>query len=219
MLDEIEQAHFNMVEQQVKPTALNNERVLSALEKIKRTDFVPAQYQAVAYADTCLPIGYEQVILSPIIQSHLLQALQLMGHETVLEIGTGSGYLTALLATLALQVKTVEYTAELSAQAKKNCADYDLHNITFCVGDGSVDWPLEQPVDVIVLTASLTAMPMSYLKRLSDNGRLIALIGDGQLTQMQLWTRDKQQQWQSVSLLETVVPPMIVAQSPPQFEF
>jgi len=219
MVQHQDNAHFNMLEQQVRPSEVLDQRVLAVLKQIKRTDFVDETLSGIAYADTGLPIGYGQTMLPPILQGRMLQALDIQKHETVLEVGTGSGYLTALLAILAQQVTTVDIVPELSALAEQNIQKYGFNNVVFCTGDASKGWPLFDRVDVIVLTAAFVTVPDDYLQSLTVGGRLLAVVGQGQNMSVQLIRRLTEREWHTDTVLETVIPAVINAEPKPEFEF
>ncbi len=214
-----EKAHFNMLEQQIRPTDVTDARLLAALKQIRRTDFVDDDFKGLAYADTCLPIGYGQMMLPPILQSNMLQALAIKADETVFEIGTGTGYFTALLAVLAKHVTTVDIIPELSAIARQQLAVAGLDNVTYCVGDASQDWALDDRVDVIVSTAALVDVPEAYLMRLNVGGRLMAVVGEDQVMEVRLIERTGEREWQTHDIMETYIPAMVNAEPKAAFEF
>jgi len=212
-------AHFNMLEQQVRPSEVLDQRVLSVLNQIKRTDFVDETLFGIAYADSALPIGYGQTMLPPILQGRMLQALDIQADDKVLEVGTGSGYFTALLSILAQHVTTVEIVPELSALAKQNIQKYGFDNVTYCIGDASKGWSLSERVDVIVLTAAFVTVPDDYLQSLTVGGRLLAVVGQGQNMSVQLIQRLAEKDWHTDTVLETVIPAVINAEPKAEFEF
>jgi len=217
MAQSISKSHFNMVEQQVRPSNVLDQRVLEALSTIPRADFVNEDLSLLAYADAELPIGYNQTMLSPVLEGRLLQALNIQADEQVLEIGTGTGYFTALLAHLAQHVSSVELIPELAEQAKKNLAGID--NIELCVGDASQGWELPSRMDVIIATAAFTTIPDEYKQSLQVGGRLLAIEGAGSAMSVQLIERISEREWLTNTVFETVVPPMINAEPKPEFEF
>lgn len=212
-------AHFNMLEQQVRPSEVLDHKVLAVLKQVKRADFVDESLSGIAYADTELAMGYGQTMLSPILQGRMLQALDIQENERVLEVGTGSGYLTALLSVLAQHVTTVEIVPELSTLAEQNMQSYGFDNITYCVGDASTGWALSDRVDVILLTAAFVTVPDAYLQMLAVGGRLLAVVGQGQNMSVQLTHRVAEREWQTETVLETVIPAVINAEPKPEFEF
>ena len=214
-----QKAHANMVTQQVRPNEVLDERVLAAMSAIPRDKFVDPDLQGLAYADVALPIGCGQSLLPPSLEGRFLQALQLNSNETVVEIGTGSGYMTALLASLAGRVITVEYFAELSESAQSELAELAIDNVEFAIGDAAKGWPLTERVDAIVITAAFENLPESYLHSLKIGGRMIAVVGKAPAMTVQLIERVAERQWQTQSLFETVIPAMIHAEPKAEFEF
>ena len=212
-------AHFNMLEQQVRPGDVLDHKVLGVLKQIKRVDFVDESLSGIAYADIALPIGHGQMMLPPILHGRMLQALEIHNDEHVLEVGTGSGYFTALLSTLAQHVTTIEIMKELSLIAKQNIKGYGFDNITYCVGDASKIYPLSDRIDVIVLTAAFVVVPDDYLQNIKVGGRLLAVVGQEQNMEVQLIYRVAEREWQTKSVLETVIPAVINAEPKPEFKF
>ena len=208
-----------MLEQQVRPGDVLDHKVLGVLKQIKRVDFVDESLSGIAYADIGLPIGHGQVMLPPILHGRMLQALDIQNDEYVLEVGTGSGYFTALIATLAQHVTTIEIMEELSLTAKQNIEAYDFDNITYCVGDASKTYPLSDRIDVIVLTAAFVTVPDDYLQSIKVGGRLLAVGGQEQNMEVQLIYRVAEREWQTKSVLETVIPAVINAEPKPEFKF
>ena len=217
MAHTLNKSHYNMIEQQVRPSNVLDARVLEALSAIPRENYVQKDFSLLAYADAELPIGYNQTMLSPITEGRLLQALDVQADEQVLEIGTGTGYFTALLAHLAKHVISVELIPELADQAQKNLADSD--NIELCVGDASQGWELPNRVDVIIVTAAFTTIPEQYKHSLQIGGRLLAIEGTAPAMSVQLIERMSEREWSTNTIFETVVPPMINAEPEPEFEF
>src|SRR5690349_10251193 len=140
-LDIHEQARFNMIEQQIRTWEVLDPVVLDLLKKIPRKNFIAPQYLGLAFADLEIPIGHGQLMLSPKMEGRIIQALEIKKTNKVLEIGTGSGYLTALLATLAEQVYSVELVAELSQNAQKRLSQHNIQNVTLEIGDAANGWP------------------------------------------------------------------------------
>lgn len=177
MHHDVEQARFNMIEQQIRPWEVLDGTVLDLLGRVPREAFVPAQYRGLAFADIEIPLGFDQTMLSPKLEGRILQALEIQPGDKVLEIGTGSGYFTALLASLAGEVHSVEINAELSHQAQARLTEQNIHNVTLHVGDGAQGWPAQGPYDVIVFTGSL-ALPPQVTEQLNIGGRLFAVVGE-----------------------------------------
>lgn len=212
-------AHSNMVAQQVRPGEVLDAKVLAAMTAIPRAHFVDTDMTQLAYADTLLPIGCGQVMLSPIQEGRLLQALNLQSDETVMELGTGSGYFTALLAQLADQVISVEYFAELSGQAAQRLQQHGIQNVSLEVGDAAKNWVLADRIDAIVITAAYVTVPEHYLHQLKVGGRLVVVTGEAPAMSVQLIRRVSERDWQTETLFETVIPAVINAEPKAEFKF
>ncbi|MBM3315773.1 protein-L-isoaspartate(D-aspartate) O-methyltransferase [candidate division WOR-3 bacterium] len=171
------QARRRMVEYQIAARGVNDPRVLEAMAEVPRHFFVPASFQHQAYEDHPLPIGRGQTISQPYIVAAMTEALKLENAHRVLEIGTGSGYQTALLAWLAGSVYTVELVDELSKQARLAAQRLDLRNVRFRVGDGNAGWPEFAPYDRIIVTAAAEMMPFALVEQLADGGRIVVPVG------------------------------------------
>lgn len=212
-------AHANMVWQQVRPNEVSNPEVLEALQKIDRALFVSDDYKELAYSDTRLPIGCGQFMWTPLEEGRILQFLQLKPTDSVLEIGTGSGFFTALIAQLSSNVISIEYFAELSTIAASRLNAADVNNVALHCGDASHRWELGDRIDVIVLTASCQQVPEDYLHALKVGGHLVAITGQAPAMQVQRITRSGEWQWQTENLFETVVAPMVHAETKTEFTF
>ncbi|HET8814700.1 MAG TPA: protein-L-isoaspartate(D-aspartate) O-methyltransferase [Solirubrobacterales bacterium] len=169
-----------MVERQLRRRGIDDERVLEAMEAIPREAFLPEDLRDKAYADAALPIGEEQTISQPWIVAAICQALELVGSELVLEVGTGSGYSAAVLAQLASHVVSVERHATLSRDAARILASLGIHNVELLVGDGSLGVPERAPFDAIAVHATAPAPPSALLDQLADGGRLVVPIASGE---------------------------------------
>ena len=172
-----EQARFNMIEQQIRPWEVLDPTVLATLGQLKREDFVPAAYRELAFADLELPIAAGQTMLAPRVEARFLQELALKKTDKVLEIGTGTGYMAALLAALTEHVVTVEINPELAATAKQNLANAGIDNVSIEIGDGAQGWSARGPYDVIVVSGSLPEVPPALLQQLRRGGRLAVVVG------------------------------------------
>lgn len=212
-------AHANMVWQQVRPNEVSNPDVLEALQQTDRAEFVSEDVKSLAYADTRLPIGCGQFMWTPLEEGRILQALKLTSADTVLEIGTGSGFFTALIAKLSSNVISIEYFAELNALAHDRLEKAGVQNVTLHCGDASHGWQLSDRIDVIVLTASCLHIPEDFLHALKVGGHLVAITGAAPAMQVQRVTRSGEWQWQTENLFETVVAPMVHAEPKTEFNF
>lgn len=202
----LEQARYNMVEQQIRTWDVLDQDVLDLLMTVKREQFVPPACLKLAFADTAIPLGHGAAMLTPAIEAKMLQALQLRKSDKVLEIGTGSGYMAALLGARCGHVYTVEIEPELAARARENLLRQDADNVTVIEGDGASGWPAQAPYDAIVLSGSVAEIPEALLLQLKIGGRLIAVVGEAPLMQARLVTCVAEGQFQSVNLFETSIP-------------
>jgi protein-L-isoaspartate(D-aspartate) O-methyltransferase len=214
-----EQARFNMVEQQVRPWDVLDPRVLELIGKVYREDFVPLEYRKLAYADIAIPIGHEQLMLPPREEGRILQALQVKTNDKVLEVGTGSGYLTTLLAYQAGSVNSVDIFSDFTTAAKSRLARLEIDNVTFYTGDASHGWDSNTTYDVICITGSFYKLPESYLLQMAIGGRLFVVEGQEPAMQAKVITRYGQQEWRAEIIYETVVPALLNSETPPAFAF
>lgn len=215
----IEQARFNMIEQQIRPWDVLDAEVLELLHVVKRENFVPAAHKALAFADIEIPLPGGEAMLAPKIEARLLQDLGLKKHEAVLQIGAGSGYLAALLSHKARQVTAVELSPALKAMAEKNLADNGITNVTVELGDGAQGWTGGAPYDVIVVSGSLPVLPEAMLQQLKVGGRLAVIIGQAPAMKAQLITRTGEAGYDTRTLFETNVKALASAVAPSQFKF
>lgn len=213
----IEQARHNMIEQQIRTWDVLDQRVLDLIIRTPREDFVPPQYRSLAFNDMEIPLGHDQVMMSPKLEARMLQALHVQADDAILEVGTGSGYVTALLAQLGRHVYSVEIVPELRAGAAEKLARQGINNATVEEGDAAHGWDKHVPYDVIVLTGSVPVLDDTFKKSLNIGGRLFAIIGDAPAMEAVLITRLGDDQWHTESLFETVVPPLINAPEPKRF--
>jgi len=177
MRDDAAKQRRRMVEAQIRARGVRDERVLEALGRVPRHLFVPESMKALAYADEPLPIGGGQTISQPYIVAYMTEALEIEGPERVLEIGTGSGYQTAVLAELAREVWTVEIVEDLAERARATLEALGYGNIRFRVGDGSLGWPEEAPFDAVIVTAAAARVPETLKGQLAPGGRMVVPVG------------------------------------------
>jgi protein-L-isoaspartate(D-aspartate) O-methyltransferase len=215
----VEQARFNMIEQQIRPWDVLDPGVLTLLGVIKREDFVPAAYRAMAFMDTEVPLPGGQQMLAPRVEARLLQELNVRRHERVLEIGAGSGYMAALLSHKARQVVTLETVPELARLAAENLRRAAVANVSVVEGDGSKKLPTAGPFDVILLSGSLSAVPQALLGELKVGGRLAAIVGQEPVMRATLVTRVGEAEFRSVELFDTVAPRLLGFDEPSRFHF
>ena len=214
----LEQLRFSMIEQQIRPWDVLDPRVLELLKVVRREQFVPPASRALAFFDTDIPLGHGASMWQPKLEARAVQALALQPTDSVLEVGTGSGYLTALLARMAAQVTSVEIEPELSAQAARNLATHNIGNVNLQVGDVAQHWG-EAEYDAIVLTGSTPVLPPAYKQQLKVGGRLFAIVGDAPAMQAQLITRTAADTFETHTLFETNVAPLRNALQPERFVF
>ena len=215
----LELARYNMIMQQIRPAEVLDSRVLDAMEQIPRDAFVPADYKGLAYSDTNIPLDHGQCMLKPIMEGRILQALNVQPGEKVLEIGTGSGYFTALLCKLGGQVTSIELHQTLLDQAKTNLDNQGVTAAKLIQGDGSNGWADNAPYDVIVVTGSMPLYNEALQQQLSVGGRLCVIVGEAPNMSVQLVTRISETQWSTEPLYETVVPALENCQQPDKFVF
>jgi protein-L-isoaspartate(D-aspartate) O-methyltransferase len=215
----IEQARFNMIEQQIRPWEVLDPQVLDLLFVVKREDFVPAAYRNLAFADMEIPIGSGQVMLAPRVEARLMQELGIRNTDKVLEIGTGSGYMAALLAARADHVITVESRPEIAEFARQNLERAGVANVTIEIGDGANGWAQRGPYDAIVVSAALPSLPDTLLKQLRLGGRLAAIVGEAPVMEAQLVTCSAEGVYNTINLFETVVPALDSGNALPGFSF
>ncbi len=206
---DIEQARFNMIEQQIRPWEVFDQTVLDLMSKTPREKFVPEEFQHLAFSDTNIPVGHDQVMMSPKLEARMLQALNIEPHERVLEIGTGSGYVTALLAQLGGHLTTEEIHADLSAQAAERLQAMNLNNVDFIVTDSLKNRQFFNRYDVIVVTGSLQVFDPIFQEQLEIGGGLFIIVGESPVTEALLITRASENEWTQLSLFETDLPALI----------
>ena len=204
----MEQARFNMIQQQIRPWEVLDPAVLDLLAVVKREDFVPAEYRELAFADVEIPIGCGQAMLPPRIEARMLQELSLRNTDKVLEIGAGSGFMTALLAARAEFVYAVEIEPALVDMARGNLRRAGVANVSVDLGDAHAGWSLYPPYDAIMVSGALPWLPESLLKQLRVGGRLVAVVGVAPAMKLQLVTRTEEDAWVTVDVLETEVAPL-----------
>jgi protein-L-isoaspartate(D-aspartate) O-methyltransferase len=218
----IEQARFNMIEQQIRPWDVLDVHVLQLLSVIKREDFVPLAHKALAFVDMEIPLGsmaLGQCMLSPKVEARMLQDLQIQKHETVLEIGTGSGFMAALLAHRAQFVTTFEIDAGLAAKATENLEKADIYNAKVVHADGSKDLSSYGTFNVIVISGSVAQIPANILNMLQVGGRCIAIVGDEPVMRATLVQRVSDTAFETKQSWDTVAPRLSGFAETPRFQF
>ena len=204
----LETAKFNMVEQQIRPWNVLDRRILDTVMAVSRERFVPQSLRSMAFTDMNLPIGFNQVMMQPKVEARLLQALQPKPSESALEVGTGTGYMAALLAHMVDHVQTVEIRSQLADSAKRNLKDNGIANAEIVEGDGSDGWDAGFAPDCIVISGSMPKLPDSYRTALAIGGRLVAIVGREPIMNAVLVERISETAWNTVSMFETHLPPL-----------
>ena len=214
-----EQARTNMVEQQIRTWEVLDQAVLDLLYAVPREDFVPPPYRTLAFADMEIPIGEGEKMMAPKLEARIVQEVAPRKSERVLEVGTGSGYLTALFAHRAAHVHSVEIRPALAAFGRANLERHGADNVMLETGDAARGWPTRAPYDLIVLTGSTPVLPKVLLEQLSPGGRLFAVVGEGPVMVARLVTCSAPGAFRSVELFDTVLAPLANAEHPPRFRF
>lgn len=214
-----EQARSNMIEQQIRTWEVLDQRVLDLLGSVPREDFVPPRYRSLAFSDTNIPLGFGEVMMAPKVEARMLQMLAVEPGDRILEIGTGSGYVTALLARSGREVTTVEIHPELSAGAKIRVSQQGLDNVRFEVGNGLEHRATEEDYDVIAVTGSLPVHSDRFERRLAIGGRVFLIVGEPPVMEAMLVTRVGAREFARESLFETDLPPLRGAPTPKRFVF
>ncbi len=215
----LDQARTNMVEQQIRTWQVLDQDVLDLLYVVPREDFVPQQHRALAFSDLEIPLNRSQRMWQPKLEARVLQELMLKKLDRVLEVGTGSGYLTALLAHRAAHVVSVEIDPALAAFGHANLERHGADNVTLQIGDAARGWPEHAPYDAIVLTGSTPILPNAFLEQLAPGGRLFAVAGEAPAMTARLYTCPAPGAWRSVDLFETVIGSLVNAERPSRFRF
>jgi len=214
---DLEQARFFMVEQQIRPWDVLDPKVLDLFMSIPRHDFVSEEQINLAYSDMELPLAQNQNMLPPRVEARMLQALDIDESETALEIGTGSGFNTALMASLAKEVTTLELYPELQETAKQRLTHFS--NINFQLGNALQDWNDNIQYDAILMTGAVAEVPQRYLEKLNLGGRLVVTVGQDPIMTTRLYTRISHNEWDQEDLFETLIPALVDAEPKPQFNF
>jgi protein-L-isoaspartate(D-aspartate) O-methyltransferase len=216
---DIEQARFNMIEQQVRPWEVLDQRVLDTMKRIPREEFVPERYHSLAFADTSIPLGHDQFMMAPKVEGRMLQALAISPQDSILEIGTGSGYVTACLASLGRQVTSIDIMADFTAAAAARLASHNISNVSLQTADAADGVDTGEQYDVIAVTGSLPVLQQQFHQNLKISGRLFIITGTPPVMEALLITRIDETSWKRESLFETSLPPLVHASTPHDFVF
>lgn len=216
---DFERARFNMVEQQIRPWNVLDSQVLDLLLRVPREDYVPEQYRALAFADMEIPLGHGEKMAQPKLEARMLQELGIASSDRILEVGTGSGYMTALLASLGSHVYSVDIIPEFTQSAAAKLAAHGITNVTLETGDAARGWDKHGPYDVIVLTGSVPVLPEAFQKSLTPGGRLLAVVGESPVMEARLVTHVSAGAYNSIGLFETCIASLKNAPQPERFVF
>ena len=214
---DIEQARFNMIEQQVRPCDVLDQRVLDVMSSTPREDFVPGKYRSLAFADINIPLGRDQVMMAPKTEGRLLQVLDIQTSDSILEIGTGSGYLTACLSRLGNHVISIEIFTEFREAAAAKLGAHGYRNVTLKDGDAANGIGTATRYNVIAVTGSLPVLHRHFHGNLAVGGRLFVITGTPPVMEALLITRIDEHNWSQESLFETSLPPLLHAAEPQRF--
>jgi protein-L-isoaspartate(D-aspartate) O-methyltransferase len=215
----VERARFNMVEQQIRPWEVLDQEVLDLLFTVWREEFVPAQYRSLAFVDMEIPLGHGETMLAPRLEARMLQELAVRPGDRILEVGTGSGYMTALLAKRGGHVHSVEIIPEFSAQAAAKLDAHGITNVTLEVGDAARGWDRHAPYDVIVLTGSVPVLADAFQRGLNPGGRLLAVVGEAPVMEARLIICAGSGACNALGLFETCIRALRNAPQPERFVF
>ncbi len=216
---QIDAARHKMVVSQLRTFSVLDDRLLEIIERAPRHEFVPAACRDLAFADMQLPLGHGEVMMAPLVEARLLQALAIKPTDKVLEIGTGSGYVTYLLSQLAARVHSVEIIPEFTQRASEKLAAQGVGNVELEIGDGARGWDKHAPYDVIFVTGSMPILAEGFRNNLAIGGRLAVIVGQDPVMEAQLVTRSSATAFETQSLFDTSIPPLRNALAPEKFVF
>ena len=218
---DLNQARFNMIEQQIRPWEVLDPNVLALLSTVRREDFAPLAHKALAFVDMEIPLGSapNQVMLAPRVQARMLQDLAVRATDKVLDIGTGSGFMAALLGHQAASVLSLEVDPALAAQAQTNLQKAGVTNVTVRQTDGSQGAAADGPFDAILLSGSVAEVPAVLLQQLSIGGRLVAIVGDEPMMRTTLITRNGENSWSTTEPWDCNAPRLSGFAEPSRFKF
>ncbi|MGH8657030.1 MAG: protein-L-isoaspartate O-methyltransferase family protein [Gammaproteobacteria bacterium] len=214
-----EQARFNMIEQQIRPWEVLDQRVLNQIAEIPREEFVPQQFRKLAFSDTQIPLEHGEVMMAPKLEARMVQALRLQPDDITLEIGTGSGYLTALLASLSKQVLSIELYRDFTQSAAQKLVRLSISNVSLITTDGIRGWEKGAPYDAIAVTGSVPLFSGHFQRQLKLGGRLFLIVGQAPIMEARLITRMSENEWRSEPLFETDIRSLVGAPTPERFVF
>lgn len=214
-----DQARFNMVEQQIRTWTVLDTKVLDVMMQIPREAFVPDAYKNMAYSDIGIPLDHAQEMMHPKIEAHMLQALNIQENDNVLEIGTGSGYATALMASLGKHVTSVEIYPDLLRRAGMRLSGLNISNVTLEEGDAIDGWPEHGPYDAIAVTGAVHTVSDKLKNNLTIGGRLFVIVGNSPVMEAMLIERKSESEFEQTAILETEIAYLTNGEKPKSFEF
>ncbi len=215
----VEQARFNMIEQQIRPWDVLDPSILELLSAVRREDFVPAAHQGKAFMDIEIPLGNGRSLLAPRVEARMVQDLQLNKREQVLQIGAATGFVTALIGHKARRVIGLEANAELASAARANLRKAGVNNAEIVQADGVAGFTGQAPYDAILLCGSVASVPQALLDQVKVGGRLMAIVGSEPVMQATLYTRLPDGRFSSQAMFDTVAPRLPGFAEPSQFQF
>lgn len=215
----IEQARLNMVENQVRPWEVLDARVLDVIARVHREDFVAGEHRQLAFADLCLPLGHGEVMMKPVVEGRVLQALELQPTDHVLEIGTGSGFLTACLATLSAQVTSVDIHADFTVAAERRLQAAGISNTRLITAEAVLQWQPEELFDALVVTGAVAEIPARWLTWLKPGARALVVQGQSPVQHATLLTNEGADRYREETLFETDLPYLTHAEPLQRFVF
>lgn len=212
-------ARINMVKQQLRTGDVLNESILNLYDVIPRHEFVPEHFAHFAYSDMQIPLNHGQRMLTPLEEGTILQSLELLGTETVLEVGTGSGFLTAMLSKLCKKVISIDYYSEFTTNAARKLQAYQCDNVELITGDACRGWLEKAPYDVVVFSGAIEKLTKTHKLQILPGGKLLAILGQSPIMQAYLYNLDHNDVWQESLIFETDIPPLVDKVKPIEFVF
>lgn len=216
---DLEHLRYTMIEQQIRTWEVLDQRVLDLLSRVRREEFVPPAYRALAFFDMEIPLGHGEKMLQPKLEARMVQELALTDQDHILEVGTGSGYMTALLAMLSGHVCSVDIVPEFTQGAGERLAACGIRNVSLDTGDAARGWGKRGPYDAIVLTGSVPLLGEDFRTQLKPGGRLLAVVGEPPVMSAQLVTRAGGASYNALNLFETCIASLRNAPHPERFVF
>ncbi len=216
---DVDRARFNMIEQQIRPWEVLDQRVLDTIAAVPRERFVPERYRHLAFADLEIPLGHDQFMMAPKVEARMLQSLEIRDDDLILEIGTGSGYVTACLARLGRSVDSVDIFADFTESARAKLEAEGIRNVMLETGDAAHGWNQGQAYDVIAVTGSLPEYVTDFERQLAVGGRLFVVVGEPPVMEAMLVRRVREEEFHRTPVFETCLRPLLHVSRRPRFAF